>query len=344
VVLSCAGAFAVALAVSYVMTPLVKRLALSLGALDRPVLRSVHSVPTPFLGGLAIYVALGGTLAVFLRPAGPEVKGILVGGALVVLLGVADDFRKLRPLTKLLGQVAAALVLVAWGVRVEWLTNPLGGMIYLGAWGVPLTVLWVVSVVNVVNLADGLDGLAAGIASIASLTAMFVALGQGQLPVVILTAALAGSALGFLPYNFNPAKIFMGDAGAMFLGYALAAVSVAGALKSATAVALGVPMLALGLPIADTSFAIVRRLLTGRPVGEADDGHLHHRLLRLGLSQRQVVLLMYTISACLGLGGILIAYGDRAQGAALLLAVVVLLYVGARKSGILEIRRNHRKM
>jgi len=207
------------------------------------------------------------------------------------------------------GVYIVASLLVGLGVRISFITNPFtGAVVYLQQWGYLLSVLWVVAVMNVVNLVDGLDGLAAGICAIAALAALFVALRLADLANVgILAAALAGSATGFLPHNFNPAKIIMGDTGSMFLGFTLAAISVQGALKQTTAVALLVPVVALGLPITDTALSIVRRLRAGRSIGQADKGHIHHRLLALGLGQKKAVLLMWAVTAWLALNAILLS-------------------------------------
>lgn len=332
-------AFGSALAVVLLLTPLVRLLAIRLGALDHPIGRSMHSEPKPYLGGLAIYAAFVAAVAVTGGLADRGILGILVGGLLIVALGIVDDLYRLSAKWKLLGQIAIAAVLVViYSVRIEWVTNPWGGYFYLRTWSIPLTIFWIVAVVNVVNLIDGLDGLAAGISSIASLTLLLVALQAGQANTVLLTAALAGSALGFLRYNFNPAKIFMGDAGSMFLGYALAAVSVEGLVKTAATVSLAVPVVALGLPIFDTSFAIIRRALSGRPIHEADKDHLHHRLLRMGLSHREVVLVMYGISGWLGLSAIALARLSPLQGVLILGFVALSMLFGAKKVGVLDIK------
>ena len=333
-------AFVLALTVAYFLTPVVRRFAIRIGALDKPVERSVHREPKPYLGGLAIYVAFALAAAWIVGLGDPLVRGIIVGGGLIVVIGIVDDFLRLSAKVKLLGQIAAAAILVAYGIRIDFLTNPFGdGMIFTEGWAVPLTMFWIVAVVNVVNLIDGLDGLAAGISTIASLTLLFVALQQGgQVEIVLLTAALAGSALGFLPYNFNPAKIFMGDAGAMFLGYALAAVSIQGTLKSAAGLALAIPVLALGLPIFDTAFAIVRRTINGQPIHEADRNHLHHRLMKLGLSHRETVLVMYIISAWLGLSAIVMTGMSLISSLMLLGFVTGALVFGAKKVGVLQVR------
>jgi UDP-GlcNAc:undecaprenyl-phosphate/decaprenyl-phosphate GlcNAc-1-phosphate transferase len=331
--------FGLALVVALVLTPVMRKLALRTGFVDRPVARSMHTEPKPYLGGVAIFAAFAVAAAVGGALREPAVRGILVGGALVVLLGIIDDKVRLNARVKMLGQLVAAVVLVyGFDVKIEQIYSPLGDQyVRFHAWAGPLTIFWVVSFVNVVNLIDGLDGLAAGISSIASLTLLMVSLQEGFTSAVVLTAALAGACIGFLRYNFNPAKIFMGDAGSMFLGFALAAISVHGVLKTTVTVGVFVPVLALALPIFDTAFAIIRRLASGRSIGEADKDHLHHRLLRLGLSHRNTVLVMWTISAWLGLSAVAVTEVTLAQ--ALLIVGIVLLGIlfGAKKVGLLHV-------
>lgn len=333
-------AFIVALVISYILTPFVKKLAWKTGAVDIPKdERRVHTKPIPRIGGLAIYIAFIVTVLITM-PVTDNIKGVIIGGTLITILGVLDDIYNLPAKIKLLGQVAAAGILVYFGIKVEWVTNPLGDMVYLGKLSIPITIFWIVGVTNTLNFIDGLDGLAAGIASIASFTLMLVALNEGLGPVVILTAALAGGAVGFLPFNFNPAKIFMGDTGAMFLGYVLAAISVMGAIKSATAIALAVPILALGLPIFDTAFAILRRAINGYPVMKADKDHLHHRLLAIGLTQRQTVLIMYSISAALGMSAIALSEMGLLQAGFILIVLITLLVIAGRQWGITSLRQS----
>ncbi|HHV41498.1 MAG TPA: undecaprenyl/decaprenyl-phosphate alpha-N-acetylglucosaminyl 1-phosphate transferase [Clostridiaceae bacterium] len=329
-----------AFVISYIMTPLVKKIAWKIGAVDVPNdERRVHTKPIPRIGGLAIYVAFIITLLITV-PLNRNTIGILIGSTIIVILGIFDDLYNLSPKIKLIGQIAAAVILVCFGIKVEWVTNPFGGMFYLGKLSVPITIFWVVGITNTLNFIDGLDGLAAGISSIASFTLMVMALCEGLGSVVILTAALAGGALGFLPYNFNPAKIFMGDTGAMFLGFTLAAISVVGAVKSATVIALVVPILALGLPIMDTTFAILRRFVNGYPIMQADKDHLHHRLLAIGLTQKQTVLIMYSISAVFGMSAIALAEMGLLQAGFILIALITLLIVTGRQWGITNIRHS----
>lgn len=328
-------AFSIALAVAYFITPRVKDLAIKLGALDAPDDRKVHTRPIPRMGGLAIYA--GFVLAVLASMhVSREIMGLLVGGTVILIVGIIDDLKPLPARVKLLGQIVAAAVLVMFDIRIEWLTNPFGEMLYVDYLAIPLTIIWVVSLTNTVNLIDGLDGLAAGVSTIASITILLVALQQNFVAVAILTAALAGSAFGFLQHNFNPAKIFMGDTGSMFLGYMLAAISILGAVKSAATIALIVPIVALGLPILDTAFAIIRRYMSGRPIFKPDKGHLHHRLLEMGLTQKQAVLLMYVISGCLGLSAIALTEVNKSFGILIVLVLLSAAFVGARKIGVLK--------
>ncbi|MCH3914289.1 MAG: undecaprenyl/decaprenyl-phosphate alpha-N-acetylglucosaminyl 1-phosphate transferase [Acidaminococcaceae bacterium] len=330
-------AFAIGLILSWVLTPYVKKLAFRLGAVDKPNARKVHHTIMARLGGLAIYLGFMAG-AITCMQLTKDVVGILVGGTIITLVGIADDIFQLTAKAKLLGQIVAALVLVGFGVRIEWLNNPFGGYFYLDYLSIPFTVFWVVSFTNVVNLMDGLDGLAAGVSAIASVTIILVALQQGLYPVAVITAALAGATLGFVRYNFNPATIFMGDTGSLFLGYMLAAISIYGAVKSAATIALIVPAIALGLPIMDTAFAIARRYLNGKPIFQPDKGHIHHRLLAMGFSQRQAVIFMYLISAGLCLSAVLLTEMEGIYAVILLIVILVAIFIGAKKIGILKER------
>lgn len=334
-------AFGLAILLALMLTPVARRVALKVDLVDRPVNRSMHSEPKPYLGGLAIYVAF--VVAALLTGGwrDPKVIGLGLTGGLMTALGVVDDKLRLKARTKFLGQILiAALFVYGWQTQITFIWNPISSAWLSFGWlSGPLSIIWIVAMVNVVNLVDGLDGLAAGISTIAALTLMLIALQQGMSTPVILTAALAGAAIGFLRYNFNPAKIFMGDAGSMFLGFALAAISIQGVMKSALAVGVVVPVLALGLPILDTAFAIIRRLATGRSIGEADKDHLHHRLLRLGLSHRNTVLVMWAISAWMGLTAIGVV-GLRYRYAMLIVAVMAVVVLwGARRLGLLRVTR-----
>lgn len=330
-------ALIIALLASFLLTPYIKQLAVKIGAVDKPDKRKVHTQVMPRLGGLAIYLAT--MLAIVCSmPITRDLLGILLGGTWIVIVGVLDDKYSLPARVKLAGQVIAAVILVAFDVKIEWLNNPFGGYFYLEYLSVPFTVFWVISFINVVNLIDGLDGLAAGVSGIASITVILVAVHQGYFPVATLTAALAGGIIGFIHYNFNPATIFMGDTGSMFIGYMLAAISIFGAVKSAATIALLVPAIALGLPIMDTAFAILRRYSNGRPIFQPDKGHLHHRLLAMGLSQRQAVLLMYGISIVLCLAAFVLAEANVYVAAVVIVLILVGVAVGAKRIGILNDR------
>lgn len=295
----------VALAVSFAATPLVKAFARKVGAMDIPnEARRVHDHPIPRMGGLAIF--LGFIISVLLfAEVSPQIQGILLGCVVIVATGAVDDIVSLNAWVKLLLQIVAALVAVLHGVRIEVLMNPLvwsaAETISLGIWAIPITVFWIVAITNSVNLIDGLDGLAVGVSTISSATMLVVALLVADPNVAIILAALVGACVGFMPYNLNPAKIFMGDTGALLLGYVLATASVLGLFKVYAIVSFAVPLLALAVPLLDTIFAFVRRLFKGQSPFHPDRGHFHHRLIDMGMSQKQAVAVLYIISAILGL-------------------------------------------
>lgn len=339
-------AAAVAMAFVIILTPAVIKLAISTGAVDKPDARKVHKVPIPRIGGLGIYVSF--MIAVFVAVVSSnldgeslrEIVGLLLSASFIVALGLVDDYKNLPAKLKLLGQILAAVIFViGFDVKIDVITNPFGDYIYLDWIAVPATIFWLVGLTNTVNLIDGLDGLAAGVSAIAAITILLVALKQNFFLVSILTAALAGGAIGFLFYNSHPAKIFMGDSGSMFLGFMLAGISVIGAFKSTATIALIVPILALGLPILDTTFAIVRRYRGGRPIFQPDKGHLHHRLLSLGFTHRQAVLLMYVISAMLGLSAVALTEVSSQFALMILIIVVIAIVYGTKKLGILRFQR-----
>ena len=339
-------AFLIAVVVALAITPGVIFLAAKTGAMDAPDARKVHKKPIPRIGGLGIYAAFMVsmlTVMVFTDLSADvfhELVGLMVSGTMIVILGLIDDYTNLPAKVKLGGQIAAACLLVAFDVRIDFISDPFGDFLYLEVFAIPATIFWIVGLTNTVNLIDGLDGLAAGVATIAAVTIFLVALQQDFLLVAVLTAALAGAAIGFLYYNFNPARIFMGDTGSMFLGFMLAGISIIGAVKSAATIALIVPILALGLPILDTTFAIVRRYRGGVPIFKPDKGHLHHRLLDLGFTQRQAVLLMYVISALLGLSAVALTEVSSTIAILIVCAVVAAVLFGAKKIGIFHMKKS----
>ena len=332
--------FITATFISLIMTPFTKKIAYKLKAIDIPKdERRVHKKPIPLLGGLAIYVATIISIVIFL-PLDRTTFSIIIGGSIIVISGIIDDTRDLSPKMKLLFQILAAIVLVVGGIKIEFITNPFeGGLIYLKGLSIPLTIFWIVGITNTVNLIDGLDGLAAGVSLIASMSLFFVASRFEYIPIMIMSLVLSGSCLGFLPYNFNPAKIFMGDTGALFLGFMLAVLSIEGGMKSVATIAIVVPIIILGLPIFDTTFAIFRRLLNGRPIMEADKGHLHHKLLQRGLSQRQTVLILYLISGVFGLSAVLIAKANSKQAVIIAGIIIILIILFARRLGLVDKRK-----
>ena len=303
-----AGAAGAAFFVVLALTPVVERFACRRGWLDRPGGRHQHTRAVPRLGGVALFAGLvAGCGVLWAAGLGQSVAPALAGASVVWLVGLWDDLRGLRPAAKLAGQVAAALVSVALGLRVEFVTAPHlwksapAEVLHLGWSSYPLTVLWLVSLSNAVNLLDGLDGLAAGVVAIAAVPTAVAALGRGFVEAAALLAVLGAGCLAFLRYNFHPARIFMGDSGALLLGFTFGAAAVAGTAKGPAAMTLLVPVLSLGVPLLDTAWAVVRRLRAGRSVAEADAGHLHHRLLNGGRRQVwQVVLLLYAVTAALG--------------------------------------------
>lgn len=329
--------FFLALFIAYVLTPSIRRLAQTSGSMDYPAPRRINREPVPNMGGIAIYLGFL-VSAFFLLPLNLARQGLFLGATVVLLVGILDDYKGLSPKAKLLGQVAAASIAVLYGIRIDFITNPLGGFLYTGGLAIPLSIFWIVGITNTINLIDGLDGLASGVGAIASLTLFAVAMKEGQSTIAVLAIALSGSSFGFLRYNYHPARIFMGDSGAMFLGFTLACISILGALKTTAAVTLAIPVLALGVPIFDTVFAIVRRHQNGQPIFEGDRGHLHHRLLEMGFSQRKAVLVIYLISILLGVMAFGINGANPFQATLLLILVGLILVLGARRCGVLMIK------
>src|SRR5438132_3799213 len=289
----------VAFVVVVLLTPAVGGMARMLGAVDAPGGRRLNRSPVPRLGGLALFLGIFVPALAFL-PLNRDTRGLLLGAAVAVTVGAIDDFRGLRWFEKLGGQVLAAAVPTWFGVWVDRFTFPFLGIHALPASvGVPLTIVWIVAIMNMVNFLDGLDGLAAGVAAIAGLTFAVIALSLAKPDAAILSAIVFGATLGFLRHNFYPARIFMGDSGALLLGFVLATVSIQGLLKTASVFALFFPLLVLAVPILDTSFVFAKRLKHGRPLYEADRTHLHHRFLNIGFSQRRAAVTMYAWFATL---------------------------------------------
>lgn len=353
------AAFALSTAVAALLTPLVRWLALRAGAVDEPGRRHVHRSSTPRLGGVAVFLAFAAPLFAFyvvdsnvagsVRSQPGLVLGLVAGAFLMCLLGFVDDVKGVRALYKLLAQIAVAAFAYFCGFRIDSISLPFLGTAHMGAFALPVTVLWIVTIVNAVNLIDGLDGLAGGVVFFAALTNFALAYLGGSVFMAAVMACVVGAVLGFLFFNFNPARIFMGDSGSYFLGFVLAAASVSTGTsqKTSTAVALLVPIIALGLPIFDTLFAIVRRFLERRPLFAPDKSHIHHLLVDMGLTQRRAVLILYGVSVLLAVAAIGVSLGrDWEVGVALLLATVVIFglvrFVGAfQKLHLLRKQKEH---
>ena len=322
-------AFILALAISFACTPAVRMLAIKIKAVDVPKdNRRMHKVPIPRMGGLAIFAGFLVSVLFFV-PLGTEFRSILIGALILVVLGIIDDIVALKPRTKFAGQIIAALIPALSGVSIHGIVNPFvpGQYSTLGIFSIPFTVIWIVGITNAVNFIDGLDGLACGVSAIATVTMFIIAVLFGEIYIALMMAALAGACLGFLPYNMNPAKIFMGDTGSMFLGYILATVSIQGLFKFYAVISFAVPFILLGLPIFDTGFAIVRRLLKGQSPLQADRGHVHHRLIDLGFDQKQSVAILYTFSALMGLTAVILARTNESKLIILAIAVLVCFFL-----------------
>jgi len=337
-------AFAVALIVAFFATPIARKIAVNSGAVNIPNdSRRVHKKPMALMGGLAIIAGfvLAATYSFATRNIKsfteylkkPETLGIVVGVLIIIILGIIDDIKVLKARVKFPVQLIAAIIVVSTGTRITAISKPFQAtvavhpsMMYMlgDILAYVISIFWIVGMTNAINLIDGLDGLAAGVSGIAAITLYIVSVIRKQDDIAIIAISLVGAIAGFLPYNFNPAKIFMGDTGATFLGFILAIISIEGTMKSVTALAVAIPILVLGLPIFDTMFAIVRRLLHGKPIAEADRGHLHHRLLDMGLSHRMAVICLYIVSGALSL--ISIALVDKGLLPSIILLIMIVAF------------------
>lgn len=328
-------AFIVSFAFTFATTPLVRRFAFKIGAIDIPKdNRRMHKKPTPRIGGLAIIFGFTVATLCFAQPS-RQLYGTLAGAAIIAVMGVIDDCKNLPAKLKFVIQIIAALVVVFAGdIKIDVFTNPnfLSDNPYwvLPEWlSVTLTVIWIVFITNAVNFIDGLDGLATGVSAIMSISLVFISIRVGEYPIAILGIALMGSCFGFLPFNFNPAKIFMGDTGSTFLGFMLATLSIQGVFKSYAVISFAVPLLILGLPLFDALFAMIRRILRGQSPMTADRGHLHHRLVDMGFSQKQTVFILYAISGVLGITAVLLAESGVLRALLLVICVLILLLIGS---------------
>ncbi|MBO8173597.1 MAG: undecaprenyl/decaprenyl-phosphate alpha-N-acetylglucosaminyl 1-phosphate transferase [Bacillaceae bacterium] len=335
--------FFISLVITVMATPGVMKLAKKIGAVDYPDgKRKVHNKVMPRLGGLAIYIGFVISYLVvfpsFSALYAKEAAGILVGSTIILFVGIIDDKYQLSPKMKFLGQLVAAIVVVMFGLRMPLINLPFDGQLVFSEWiSILATVIWIVAVTNAINLIDGLDGLAAGVSGIATATMMVIAVLMGNFVVALYSLVLLGAIIGFLFFNFHPAKIFMGDAGALFLGFNLAALSVLG-FKFVTFIAFITPLLILGVPLSDTFFAIIRRIVNKKPISQADKNHLHHCLLNMGFSHRQTVLIIYGISVIFGTISVLFYQNyDTLWAAMIILGVVIIaLQLGAEITGLVS--------
>jgi len=340
--------------VTIVATPFVKRFCLRFGIVDHPGGRKVHASAVPRLGGVALF--LGFLVALAAQMAGETYFGwggglldstrqlltVLVGIAIVFFVGVIDDVFTLSAGAKFVGQLAAAAIVMSSGLRIDYVGSPLtGGLIQLGLLGIPITLLYITGFTNVINLIDGLDGLAAGVTAISAGTFLVLAAQSNHLQAAALSATLVGACLGFLRFNSHPASIFMGDSGALFLGFTLAVISLVGVMKTVAAIALAVPLIIIGVPIFDTASAIVRRLRHKRPIQEADSGHIHHRLLGRGFDQRQTVLIIYVWSIALAVGGYAMRWAPSPIKYGVLAVLALLTAVMSYWLGLFEAAHHH---
>ena len=330
--------FLVAFILALFFTPLAIRIAPKIGAIDIPKdNRRMHTKAMPRFGGLAIYIGTIVAMIAFL-PMNAKLLGVIAGGTIIFLVGIYDDIKGMPAKVKLAAQIVCAIILFQFSVNISFVSNPFGDGYFFFPWWLSLlvTMVWIVGITNTVNLIDGLDGLAAGVAFIASVSISYTAYLTGRPEISLAILAIAGACLGFLPFNFNPAKIFMGDSGSLFLGFMLAGISVMGPMKGATIIATVVPMLVLALPIFDTVFAIVRRLVNGRPIMEADKGHLHHRIMAVGLGQKRTVLTLYGMSGIMGVAAILFSRGLIVETTILVLVAITLIFVFIKEQEVLE--------
>lgn len=326
---------------SILLTPLVKKFAFKIGATDKPNQRKVHQKIMPRLGGLAIYLSFIIGLLV-LRPGGPYATSIIIGSIIIVITGILDDIFELSAKVKFIAQIAAAAIVVIWGgVHVQFINIPFGGHIEFGYLSIPMTIIWIVGITNAINLIDGLDGLAAGVSSIALITISGMAIIMGDGYVTAVASVVLASTLGFLVYNFHPAKIFMGDTGALFLGFMISVLSLLG-FKNVTLISFIVPIIILGVPISDTFFAIIRRIVNKKPLSAPDKSHLHHCLLRLGFTHRQTVLMIYAMAAFFGLSAIIFSQAKLLGGFFFIVILLIMIELFAEFIGL--VGKNYRPL
>ncbi len=308
---------------------------MKVGAVDLPNKRKVHQQIMPRLGGLAIFVSFIIGYLLFI-PKTMETWPILCGASIIIIIGILDDIKGLSYKVKLVGQIVAALVIAVGGIRIEFVTMPFGDRIEFDFMSIPITILWIVAITNAINFIDGLDGLAAGVSSIAFLTITGLALTMGDTLMVLIGCIMLGSTLGFLVFNFHPAKIFMGDTGSLFLGYMISVISIIGLYKNVALFSLMVPIIILGIPILDTTFAIIRRIIHKQPIAAPDKFHLHHCIIRLGFTHRQTVITIYGLSALFSLAAIIFTRSTLWGSTIIILTLILLVELIVEVTGLIS--------
>lgn len=331
--------FLAAFAITFLQMPFTIKFAKKKGFLDVPKdNRRVHKKPIPVGGGIAMVISVS-ILMLFFLPINKGLIMTLIASLIIAISGLYDDKKGLSPKLKFIFQILAAVILIIGGMKIEFVTNPFDSndaLLILNMLSIPVTIFWVCGITNTINLIDGLDGLASGVSMICAISMFFITYNMGRYDVSLVCALVAGACLGFLPFNFNPAKIFMGDTGALYLGFMLSYISISGFLKQAAILMIFVPVLILGVPVFDTAFAMVRRKLSGKSMVEADKGHLHHRLLKMGLNQRQTVVILYSISAIFGLLANLISKFHSSIALVISIGVIVLILATGVAAGMLK--------
>ena len=331
--------FLAAFVMTFLQMPFTIKFAKKKGFLDVPKdNRRVHKKPIPVGGGIAMVISVS-ILMLFFLPINKGLVMTIIASLIIAISGLYDDKKGLSPKLKFIFQILAAVILIIAGMKIEFVTNPFDSndaLLILNMLSIPVTIFWVCGITNTINLIDGLDGLASGFSMICTISMFFITYNMGRCDVSLVCALVAGACLGFLPFNFNPAKIFMGDTGALYLGFMLSYISISGFLKQAAILMIFVPVLILGVPVFDTAFAMVRRKLSGKSMVEADKGHLHHRLLKMGLNQRQTVVILYSISAIFGLLANLISKFHSSIALVISIGVIVLILATGVAAGMLK--------
>nr|WP_202406483.1 MraY family glycosyltransferase [Virgibacillus massiliensis] len=312
-------------------------MAIVIGAVDKPNHRKVHQKMMPRLGGLAIYSSFLLGFLIFL-PQTYNYWPILIGATIIMFVGILDDVMQLSAKVKFGGQLIAAMVPVFGGYTIEFITVPFGDRIEFGIAAIPLTIIWIVAITNAINLIDGLDGLAAGVSSIALLTISVLAISMGNYPIALLSFMLLGSTIGFLVYNFHPAKIFMGDTGSLFLGYMISVIAVMGLFKNVALFSLMVPIIILAIPILDTLFAIIRRIVHKKPLAAPDKFHLHHCIIRMGYSHSQTVIMIYALSGLFSLAAVILTRSAMWGTTIILMTVLIMVELIVEVTGLVSER------